>query len=106
MIVKIQFQNGEGRTQTMLFGDSYKRWYQQYDEYLRGAKSKDSGIEAVRAWKSKSAWIGWGGLKWVNEEYFQEELNREGCQDGETDNPNPRKYSEMVFEEMSTTKLR
>lgn len=105
MIIKVQFRNKMGQTENILFGDSYKPWKMQYREYLRLAVSKDFGIEPVRVWKSKSAWIGWGGLKWVDEEYFQEELNREGVQEGEADNPNPRKYSEMSFEEISLTKL-
>jgi hypothetical protein len=46
---------------------------------------------------SSDKWIGWGGLKWCPESLFQSQLNREGCQENEPDNPNPRQYSNMVF---------
>ena len=89
----------------MLFGDSYKRWQLQFEEYVRIVKARGFSIIPISAWKSKSEWIGWGGLKWCEESSFQEELNREGVQDGEPDNKNPRKYSDMKFVELSLSKL-
>lgn len=94
-IVKVKF-TGESENYTMLFGDSYKSWQEQYGEYCRLYPE----LEPVYAWKSISRWIGWAGLKWCSEENFQQNLNREKCQDGDPDNPNPRKYSEMKFFEI------
>jgi hypothetical protein len=88
VIVRIKFKNGE----TMMFGSTYKQRMDQVSEYAHIFKTKAEKIEI-----SDSKWIGWGGLKWCSESEFQNELNREGCQDNEQDNPNPRKYSDMVF---------
>ena len=80
----------------MLFGDSYKTWYDQFDEYWWKNKSKLS--KPINVEVSKSMWQSWGGLKWCSSEHFQEKLNREGCQtENEPDNPNPRQYKDMKF---------
>ena len=99
MIIKVEFLELGGLV-TVLFGDSYKSWEEQYAEYRRIFT-----CEPVNAWKSNAKWKGWGGLKWCEEKDFQHELNREGVQNGEPDNTNPRQYSEMVFEVMSLDKL-
>lgn len=80
---------------TMMFGNSYKDWKTQFKEFLRIEKP----IKIVSVETSKEKWIGWGGLKWCEECDFQEELNREGCQEKEPDNPRPRKYDNMTFQE-------
>lgn len=85
----------------MLFGNSYKRWQEQYREYVSLMTNKFGPVSPLRAWKSRAEWKGWGGLKWCSDSSFQEELNREGCQSGEPDNKNPRKYADMVFEEFT-----
>lgn len=90
MIVKITFDDGK----IMMFGNSYKNWDEQFEEYIRIVKSKPVKFETA-----KDEWIGWGGLKWCREEDFQHELNREGCQYNEEDNPSPRKFEDMVFVE-------
>lgn len=101
MIIKIQFLNSKtGETFTMMFGNSYKKWREQVDEYMRMSRARNEQIEPIKMWKSLSKWIAWGGLKWCNENDFQKELNREGVQMDEPDNKNPRKYSEMVFIEL------
>jgi hypothetical protein len=94
MIVRITFENMSLHS-TMMFGDSYKSWDDQLEEFIRftGRRWKPYKVEV-----SKEKWIGWGGLKWCTEASFQDELNREGCQDKEPANPNPRQYSEMKFE--------
>ena len=91
MIVKIKMIS-KGETFTMMFGDSYKTWSAQFREYCSIFKP----LKVVEAETSYSKWIGWGGLKWCNETEFQNELNEEGCQSGET-NPNPRLYFNMNF---------
>ncbi|MGC7931280.1 hypothetical protein ACP3VS_22000 [Lysinibacillus sp. VIII_CA] len=91
MIVKAQFENT-----TMLFGDSYKPWQMQFDEWAWLNKN-DKSLNLVRVTVSEEHWVSWGGLKWCPEDRFQHQLNREGCQDDESDNQNPRQYSEMQF---------
>ena len=92
MIVRVKFSEGF----TMMFGNSYKPWYMQFEEYAwrcrEGLPEKAESVEV-----SDSEWIEWGGLKWCHEDNFQHQLNREGCQHDEPDNPNPRQYSEMTF---------
>lgn len=77
----------------MLFGNSYKDWKTQKKEY----ESTFPNEEALSVKKSKQKWIGWGGLKWCQYKNLQHQLNREGCQEKEPDNPNPRKAEDFVF---------
>ena len=107
MIVRITFLDGDKKPLTMLFGNSYKRWEEQVQDYLRlkiqwwdvtkCTKRELFGITKVETCRDE--WIAWGGLKWCAHEDFQHLLDREGCQSGEADNPMPRKYSNMVFGE-------
>ena len=60
MIVKIKFREDL----TMLFGDSYKSWKEQFTEYIDKWKIDD----ILDVWHSKAKWIGMGGLKWCSEE--------------------------------------
>jgi hypothetical protein len=94
MIVRIKFEGDK----IMLFGDSYKPWKMQMDEFMR--RCAEGLGRPVSADISSSKWIGWGGLKWCQHEEFQEQLNREGCQYNEPDNPNPRRYEDMDFRPM------
>lgn len=82
---------------TMMFGNSYKPWEMQLEEYLLILKRKGELDDYMDVTVSDSKWVDWGGLKWCAEENFQHQLNREGCQSDEPDNLNPRKYEEMVF---------
>ena len=95
MIVRITFDNDR----VMLFGDSYKPWTMQFDEYMFKKDFKPIKFESC-----KDKWISWGGLKWCWEDLFQKQLNREGCQDNEPDNPNPRQYANMKFVENNIVK--
>lgn len=90
MIVRITFDDNS----VMLFGDSYKPWTMQSEEYIWNYKKE---AISTKFESSKDKWIGWGGLKWCSENNFQQQLDREGCQDNEPDNPQPRQYSDMVF---------
>lgn len=92
MIVRIKLRTKE-ETKTMMFGNSYKNWNEQFRECCSIIKN----IEVLRVETSRDRWIGWGGLKWCNESVFQDELNREGCQQNDPDNPNPRIYANMNF---------
>jgi len=93
MIVKLELITRDNENITMLFGDSYKSWQTQFNEYSFTFKPK----QLISAETGKDKWIGFGGCKWIPEDEFQLELNREGCQYGEPDNPNPRKYENMKF---------
>ena len=84
-----------------MFGDSYKSWKLQFKEFVRMCKANENPVEPISAYKSNSRWIGWGGLRWCEEEDFQSQLNREGVQRDEVDNPKPRLYSKMKFDPMS-----
>lgn len=105
MIVRITFRTNKNENIVILFGDSYKKWFTQCEEYLcnyirwydTSIISKCDIREVLNVEKSFSKWKGWGGLKWCHSDIFQEELNREGVQRDEPDNPKPRKYSEMSF---------
>lgn len=91
--IKVVYELSDGTTETVMFGDSYKTWQDQKREYERYYPDE----KVIEIWKSNSKWIGWGGLKWCLERNFQHELNREGVQDHEPDNPSPRQYSSFVF---------
>lgn len=92
-IVRVQFNEEH----VMLFGNSYKTWEEQLDEYLWLLK-RDGELNSVKGVTvSNNKWVSWGGLKWCSEERFQHHLNREGCQSDEMDNPNPRQYKDMKF---------
>jgi hypothetical protein len=93
MIIKIKFLDNDVKQFTMLFGDSYKKWYVQFEEYCRMFKP----LVILEVHVSQANWKSWGGLKWCNENEFQHELNREGMQSGEPDNPKPRQYAAMDF---------
>jgi hypothetical protein len=93
MIVRIKLKSKNGDIFTMLFGNSYKKWNVQFREYCLNFKP----VEILDVKTSRSEWKSWGGLKWCNELSFQYELNREGCQSIDTDNPYPRIYSNMIF---------
>ena len=92
MIVRIKLKS-KGETFSMMFGNSYKNWDEQFREYCFTFKP----VEIIQIETSPEKWKGWGGLKWCNETEFQHELNREGCQDKDPDNPKPRKYEYMRF---------
>lgn len=81
----------------MMFGNSFKPWEMQFNEYIWMRRNNGSPVELIKVETSHSKWVSWGGLKWCPEERFQHQLNREGCQDSEQDNPKPRKYDEMNF---------
>lgn len=93
MIVKIKIKSKDDQEYTMLFGNSYKKWFVQFEQYAR----MYSPFQVLEVSIAKDEWKGWGGLKWCNEIEFQEELNREGVQEKEPDNPKPRNYSKMEF---------
>ena len=93
-------------TIVMMFGDSYKSWRDQFREFMFqefGKKGKGKGMKSdldhlsVTLEKSRSKWVGWGGLKWCAEQEMQNELNREGCQETDPDNPKPRQYEDFRF---------
>jgi len=105
MIVKIEFISNIEEPWCMMFGNSYKSWKDQAREYLDRLSILDPTARPVRASYSKSNWVGWGGLKWCDEDEFQGCLNREGCQSSDPDNPNPRQYLDMKFLPMQIERI-
>ena len=105
MIVRITFLDKDLKPFTMLFGDSYKKWQREVDDYLHlqirwidtTTLDRREIFGVVKVEVSKSEWVSWGGLKWCSDENFQGILNREGCQDKDPDNPRPRQYNSMYF---------
>lgn len=97
-IIRVKFNESN----VMMFGNSYKPWDMQMDEYLWLLKRNGELGSFEEVTVSDSAWVGWGGLKWCPEEDFQHQLNREGCQSSELDNSNPRQYKDMIFYRDST----
>lgn len=105
MIIRITWLNSEKKSIIMLYGNSYKTWSQQVQEYIwENIKWWDStslikrnlfGILKVEV--SDSKWISWGGLKWCPHKNFQKELNREGCQLSDPDANSPRHYRDFLF---------
>lgn len=92
-IVRIQF----AEDWTMLFGNSYDTWDEQLQDYLCMLKDRKQIVPIQHVSVSDEKWVAWGGLKWCSEENFQNQLNREGCQMNDDDNPNPRQYDSMRF---------
>lgn len=102
MIIRMKILDVNHKEYTFLFGSSYKTYLEQIQDFsYRTQVWIDSlphpAYSILSIQVSKSKWKSWGGLKWCLEENFQEELNREGVQSNEPDNPNPRQYSEMMF---------
>jgi hypothetical protein len=92
-IVRVHF----AKNKTMMFGNSYKPWEMQLAEYLMIQKRNDTLEDVADVTVSDSSWVSWGGLKWCSEDNFQQQLNREGCQSSDEDNPKPRQYVQMIF---------
>lgn len=105
MIVRVSMLDNNNKQFVMLFGDSYKKWDMQVWEYFNYAIQwydddiilQCNVLKIVNVEKCNAAWKSWGGLKWCEESSFQNELNREGAQDNEPDNPTPRQYKDMHF---------
>ena len=103
--VRLTVRQNDGSLKKVLCGTSYKPWYTQATEYIfrafgdreHGWRYSDVADRLVDVERSFSPWIGWGGLKWCDENIFQQELNREGCQQGEPDNPRPRRHADFKF---------
>jgi len=67
--VRVTFDDG-----AMLFGTSYRKWWDQLGEYCRCYKLKPLRVEI-----SSEPWIGFGGLKWCPEEELQSQLDIEAA---------------------------
>ena len=58
----------------MMFGNSYRKWWDQLEEYSRLRGRERPAIEV-----SNEPWIGFGGLKWCPWDEFQEQLDIEAA---------------------------
>jgi hypothetical protein len=92
-MVKVSFTDGR----IVMFGTSYKPWKMQFEEFVFGELRKKSLHSVAHVEISDEPWVSWGGLKWCDESCFQQQLNREGCQESDADNPNPRQYVDLSF---------
>ena len=112
MTVRVTIKENDGSHRVVMFGDSYKKWTTQFEEWIWNQFSNnvesawkfcDSDVQGrvVDAAISKSAWISHGGLKWCNENIFQDELNREGA----SLSIPPRQYKDFKFAPYSGNKL-
>jgi len=78
MIVKIKM-NIANEPITMMFGNSYKTWDDQFTEYFRLiTRNRKQSLTVLDIETSNADWIGYGGLKWCAWESFQDCLNNEG----------------------------
>ena len=68
MTAKATFPDGS----VMLFGDSYKKWFDQLAEFCAVFKMPRPYVEL-----SPAKWIAYGGLKWCQEHQLQEALDHE-----------------------------
>jgi len=77
--VKVTFMGGH----EMLFGNSYRDWDDQLNEYC-----STFNHVPVRIVSSHSPWVSFGGLKWCEPSQLQQQLDDEG---------KGRKASDFVF---------
>lgn len=70
--VQVNFHT-ENQDYTMVFGDSYKTWREQLQEYVWMLKNKDILFRITEVFISHSRFIQ-TGLKWCRFEDYQEEL--------------------------------
>tara|TARA_R110000851_G_C12713886_1_gene527633 strand:- start:88 stop:525 length:438 start_codon:yes stop_codon:yes gene_type:complete len=102
MIVKITFKDLENKEFTMLFGNSYKHWFTQFEEFIndriRWWDSNDcikcDVYKITDVSKATDDWKGFGGLKWCDVSSFQDELNEEAKGKGFK---KARHYQDMYF---------
>jgi len=69
MTIKATFPDGT----VMMFGDSYRRWFDQLREFCAAYK-----MPRPEAEKCSAKWIGYGGLKWCSEGELGAALQNEG----------------------------
>lgn len=72
--VRVEFTDGL----VMLFGTSYRKWWDQLHEFLGWQKNRGNPIGVRFLDVSREPWIGYGGLKWCAPESLQAELDKEG----------------------------
>jgi hypothetical protein len=104
MITKIKFKDLFGKEWSMLFGNSYKDWKDQFEEYVFNLNhwwdskqmTKCGIFRIVEVESCRDKWFQSGGLKWCSDENAQEQLNIEAEL---LRLANPRKYQNLKFEQ-------
>lgn len=76
--VKVQFTTDE-ETYTMVFGDSYKTWQMQLQEYIYYLKRKDRKFTINKLDKSSEKFRQ-NGLKWCDIKEYQGELTEDALE--------------------------
>jgi len=69
MTIKATFQDGT----VMLFGDSYRKWFDQLREFCNLHEMPRPDVV-----KCPAKWISFGGLKWCSETHLAQALETEG----------------------------
>jgi len=69
MTIKATFPDGS----VMLFGDSYRRWFDQLREFCLSYKMPRPDVV-----KCAAKWIAFGGVKWCPLDQIQQALDYEG----------------------------
>jgi len=87
LTAKVEFRKQDGEVLKMLFGNSYRKWDDQCDEFKRAHNLSVIGVET-----SDQPWISYGGLKWCHPTALQKELDREG---------KDRKVSDFIFAKLA-----
>ena len=72
--VKAHYRLADGSTEVMIFGNSYKTWREQLDEYEDWGRRTD--LTLVALYWSPERFVQ-HGLKWCDYEHYQEELDFE-----------------------------
>jgi len=107
MIVRVTFEDLERKELKYLFGNGYKSWRRQYEEfvnaYITWWNTKTimtcELFNILQVETSSSKWIESGGLKWCSDENAQDELNEEliiSQNQGEK-RKTARKYNQIRF---------
>lgn len=94
MIIRVTLKNGH----VMMFGDSYKPWEQEFQEYcwfgavpFNNFYIKDIVVDKVEY--SNEKFPSFGGLKWGTEQVMVERLEEQAEHEGKK----PRDYSKYVY---------
>tara|TARA_Y100000310_G_scaffold75263_1_gene71551 strand:+ start:14814 stop:15266 length:453 start_codon:yes stop_codon:yes gene_type:complete len=107
MIVRVTFEDLERKELKYLFGNGYKSWRRQYEEFVydyitwwdKKTIMTCNLFNILQVETSSSEWIKSGGLKWCSDKIAQDELNEEliiAKRQGEK-RKTARKYNQIKF---------
>lgn len=91
MTIKAHYEMENGDIEVYVFGDSYKSWKTQMEEFEDYGRRK---IKLLELYKSANKFVQ-NGLKWCDYDHYQEELDEEAEQVGRK----PRQLSNFQWQE-------